>query len=165
MQENKICSRCKENKSVELFYKRSGAKGYHSLCKDCEKQSTKEWYENNKESALMKVKDWRKKNVDRIKQYRKENRYKHYLQEINRKYGATEEWFNTAMADQSGKCACCSIKFEFGNKDTTPNVDHCHSTLILRGLLCSRCNSMLGYCKDDVVILENLARYLRKWHG
>lgn len=66
MQENKICSRCKENKSVELFYKRSGTKGYHSLCKDCEKQATKEWYENNRESALIKVKDWRKKNVDRI---------------------------------------------------------------------------------------------------
>ena len=65
----------------------------------------------------------------------------------------------------NGKCACCNIKFEFGNKDTTPNVDHCHSTLILRGLLCKRCNSVLGYCEDDVVILENLARYLRKWHG
>ena len=43
-----------------------------------------------------------------------------------------------------------------------PNVDHCHKTKAVRGILCNRCNTVLGLCKDDDKLLSALAGYLRR---
>jgi len=40
-------------------------------------------------------------------------------------------------------------------------VDHNHTTGEVRGLLCGKCNSVLGFAKDSVETLTNLIRYLR----
>lgn len=39
-------------------------------------------------------------------------------------------------------------------------VDHCHSTMIIRGVLCSRCNSGLGMFRDDPELLLTAIKYL-----
>jgi hypothetical protein len=44
-------------------------------------------------------------------------------------------------------------------------VDHCHETNKVRGLLCARCNMMLGYAKDSVVLLATAIAYLGGSHG
>lgn len=39
-------------------------------------------------------------------------------------------------------------------------VDHCHSTAVVRGLLCSNCNSGLGYFKDSAALMKAAVKYL-----
>lgn len=40
------------------------------------------------------------------------------------------------------------------------NFDHCHNKGFFRGWICRRCNLVLGFVKDDQVLLRNLAQYL-----
>jgi hypothetical protein len=39
--------------------------------------------------------------------------------------------------------------------------DHCHRSNKFRGWICNKCNLILGAVKDDPVLLEKLAVYLR----
>ena len=40
------------------------------------------------------------------------------------------------------------------------NVDHCHKTNEIRGVLCTRCNLGIGYFKDDPMLLKKAIKYL-----
>lgn len=161
----KLCSKCEQNFPVSSFYKRTGAKTYHSACKACERAMARSWYERNRDVAKEKVKDWRLRNGEVIKQYRAVNRQKSYRQELVRKHGVKPDWFDSQIAKQGNMCPCCKRAFEWGNKQTTPHVDHCHETGVVRGILCNRCNTVLGLCSDDPKLLQSLARYLKKCHG
>lgn len=57
-------------------------------------------------------------------------------------YGITESQYEEMLAAQDGKCRICE---EVMNP---PHVDHCHSSLMVRGLLCKHCNTGLGHFKD-----------------
>ena len=57
-----------------------------------------------------------------------------------RKYGLSPEDVDGMLRDQGGCCAICSLPFD----GKTPHVDHDHTTGIVRGLLCARCNVWLG---------------------
>jgi hypothetical protein len=39
-------------------------------------------------------------------------------------------------------------------------VDHCHKSRKIRGLLCHKCNVLLGMCLDNKKILRNAIIYL-----
>lgn len=54
------------------------------------------------------------------------------------------------------KCAICQQKF------LKLCLDHCHKTNKIRGMLCPKCNTMLGFAKDDIKILQNAIKYLKK---
>lgn len=41
-------------------------------------------------------------------------------------------------------------------------VDHCHDSLDIRGILCGNCNKALGAVKDDIRTLIRLAAYLER---
>lgn len=73
-----------------------------------------------------------------------------------RKYGITQVDYQAMFAQQQGGCAVC------GRKQARPlDVDHCHVTGVVRGLLCTNCNRMIGHGGDSPVILETAAAYLR----
>ncbi len=59
---------------------------------------------------------------------------------------------------QNNKCACCGDIFPDGARIHT---DHCHSTKIVRGLLCHRCNVAEGNLKT-VARCEKLLAYMKK---
>jgi Recombination endonuclease VII len=42
------------------------------------------------------------------------------------------------------------------------NVDHCHTTGKIRGLLCGNCNSALGLIKENIPSMENMIAYIKK---
>jgi hypothetical protein len=163
--ETKQCSKCGNYLPLSAFYQRTGAKSHHSACKICERAMAKDWYERNKDKASAKVKEWRQHNSDAVKQYRADNRQKHYRQELGRKYGVEPSWFDEQLQIQINACACCNRQFQWGDKQTAPHVDHCHNTKAVRGILCNRCNTVLGLCKDDDELLLGMARYLRKCRG
>lgn len=82
-----------------------------------------------------------------------------------RKYGVEPTWFDEQLQRQGNACVCCKRAFQWGDKQTTPHVDHCHDSQAVRGILCNRCNTVLGLCEDDDKLLSTLVRYLRKCHG
>ena len=73
------------------------------------------------------------------------------------KYGITEDIYNSMLVRQGNKCVICEETF---NK--TPHIDHCHSTLEVRGLLCGSCNTAIGLLKDSTNNLSRAIKYLNK---
>jgi hypothetical protein len=76
----KTCTKCKLEKPLDRFYKRSDRDAYHSWCKDCKHESSKKWnaknkekhsemnrkwYEENKEHHLVNSKKWYENNKHR----------------------------------------------------------------------------------------------------
>lgn len=78
---------------------------------------------------------------------------------IERTYGVTLEEYNQIFQKQSGLCAICKIHQSKLSKPLF--VDHNHETGIVRGLLCSSCNFMLGNAKDNLEILLESIKYLK----
>lgn len=95
-------------------------------------------------------------------QYRKLNSYdpkeRNKLYQKKTKYGLSEEEYKHLFVKQNNKCAICGESFN----SVIPVVDHNHNTDIVRGLLCSKCNTLLGMAKDNISILENAIIYLKK---
>lgn len=74
-------------------------------------------------------------------------------------YQITLEEYDAMFAEQFGLCAICGKP----PKDGKPlHVDHCHKSNVVRGLLCMRCNHMLGQAKDDIPTLKRAIKYLTK---
>jgi hypothetical protein len=61
---------------------------------------------------------------------------------------------------QDGKCACCGVIPKSGAPQNGLQIDHCHDTGRVRGLLCGHCNKTLGFAGDDANRLRALADYL-----
>lgn len=60
---------------------------------------------------------------------------------------------------QNGLCGICA------NPMQRPLLDHCHKTMQVRGLLCSRCNVGLGQFQDDEKLLAKALNYIRNNAG
>ncbi len=82
---------------------------------------------------------------------------------LKNRYGITLEQYQDMWLAQNGKCAICG-KSEMGkNTSGTPNsmnVDHCHTTGRVRGLLCNACNTSIGKMGEDPTRLRAAAMYL-----
>lgn len=86
--------------------------------------------------------------------------YRRYI-----RYKLNPKNYDNMLNEQKGKCKICGNKF-VGSKDI--HVDHDHNCCsgrescgkCIRGLLCERCNLMLGYAGDNIEILKNAIKYL-----
>jgi hypothetical protein len=63
--------------------------------------------------------------------------------------------YQSLYQSQNRVCAIC------GRRKSLV-VDHAHDTRMVRGLLCFRCNFLIGYAKDDPDILRAAIMYLEK---
>jgi hypothetical protein len=83
-----------------------------------------------------------------------------------REYGVSKERYDAMVLAQEGVCAICG-KPPQGFSGRTRNkvlvVDHVHETGKVRGLLCGKCNTMLGHANEQVSVLERAIAYL-KYH-
>lgn len=132
----KICKSCKklrQNKSFYISYTRKGTSILSSECKDCSKKRTIT--------------------------YGKKNKDKRYSATIKHLYGITKEDYEKLLKDQNNKCKICLGKETHKSKKKF-NIDHCHKTGKVRGLLCNRCNVGLGRFRDNINILKNAIEYL-----
>ena len=75
------------------------------------------------------------------------------------KYGITPEDYDRMVIDQGNMCALCDSP-EPGTKHGFWHIDHCHSTGVLRKLLCSTCNTGLGSFYDNPDVLRRAADYI-----
>lgn len=90
----------------------------------------------------------------------------HRAGDLRYKYGISIEEFEEMLAAQGGACASCGTT-EPGGKGSF-HVDHDHSCCpgqkscgkCIRGLLCGRCNPMIGFALDDPDRLRMGADYL-----
>lgn len=65
------------------------------------------------------------------------------------------------LASQDSQCAICRVRLTLKPQTAeTAHVDHDHRTGEIRGVLCMRCNTALGYMLDDANRLRRAADYL-----
>ncbi len=69
------------------------------------------------------------------------------------RYRMTTDEYNSLYEAQAGGCAICTRTGKLF-------VDHCHTTGIVRGLLCRYCNTGLGMFEDQPERLTRAIHYL-----
>src|SRR5262245_27910381 len=68
-------------------------------------------------------------------------------------YGLSPQQRAAMLRRQKGACAICKAKGALG-------VDHCHTSGVIGGLLCRKCNSGLGFFRDNPASMLASASYL-----
>ena len=149
---NKICNKCEKEKSEEEYDWRKTPAGKtirNSICSQCISEYQKERYKDPEvriKQALSTLK-YGQSDVGR-----KKEKNARYLRE----YGITLEDKERMIQENGSICPIC--------KTSDPGrfwtVDHCHRTGKIRGILCDKCNKMLGLANDDMVRLISAAHYL-----
>lgn len=69
------------------------------------------------------------------------------------KYGLTTEDYETMLTEQDGKCFICFTDKPGGHRKNFC-IDHDHETNVIRGLLCNRCNGILGWYEKNRARIE-----------
>jgi hypothetical protein len=80
-----------------------------------------------------------------------------------RRYGVTKQWYDQRLSEQEHSCAACGVHTSNYSRSRYFDVDHCHTTGRPRGLLCNRCNMVLGQVDDDPAVLKQIARYIKRF--
>lgn len=75
-------------------------------------------------------------------------------------YGIGVAEYDLMLARQRRRCAICEKQVGDG---AVLDVDHCHYSKKVRGLLCGSCNRGIGLLKDSPEILESAITYLIYW--
>lgn len=138
MPPEKRCSRCNETKSTDEFHRSKGDKdGLYGWCKACRKDhrndpKVRAQLRNNSRNGL-----------------------------LNRVYGINQEIYHSLLTTQSSGCAICHVHISEIRREWL-DVDHCHITGEVRGLLCDICNRAIGLFKDNPDTLRQAAAYLER---
>lgn len=147
----KYCSECNRVKDIDQFPLDVNRRdGRFTYCKPC----------SSALSAASEAKHWT------TPEGRTFARQRNRARKL-KTFGLTLADYQQLLEDQHGVCAICNqpetaapaMKYD----DTTRPlaIDHDHTTGKVRGLLCHRCNVVLGLADDDPDRLETAARYLR----
>lgn len=158
-------------------------------CHMCHSEKAKErYFEKNKEKILNKIKlspeerkekkrksdnEYKKKQYcknkeifsERAKKYYHKNKQKRLNFRLMKGYGITLDEYSLMCLNQKNKCLICDKEeVVFSNYTKTIkrlSVDHCHTTKKVRGLLCSKCNCVIGYANESIDILRKAIDYLK----
>jgi hypothetical protein len=177
--DTKHCGKCDQLRPVSEFYaSRNRYDGLSVQCKECTKQRHRRNYESKKLeireaqklrarairelphdhplqiARRVRLRDWYLRNQPRIAKKNRDGW-------LSRRYGMTSADVDAMLKEQGGGCAICGLA-EFGTGTDMPNVDHCHATGVVRGILCGPCNRGLGAFADDIGRMERGIEYLRR---
>jgi hypothetical protein len=135
--EQKYCSKCSATKPGEAFQRNSASPdGLQGSCRVCVAE-----YNTS----------WREKNPEYHRDYR-----------LRKEHGTSLADYSKTLVGQNGVCAICSEPCPTGQNLAQ---DHNHANGCNRGLLCLRCNTLLGQARDSAAILQKAINYLLEWEG
>lgn len=151
--DEKTCTKCKEMLPASSFYiHRYSLNGLSSRCKPCARETDNKRYDPTvKAKRKTYVEEY--KASERGRQSIQQGRLKHY-------FGLTVERYEEMLNEQNGLCKICQRPPT--GKRSRLSVDHCHETGVIRGLLCSLCNSGLGFFQDNPERLLVASEYLNR---
>jgi Autographiviridae endonuclease VII len=115
------------------------------------------WRERNREEYNAYQRAYHKRKKQESAGYREMKRKAGKWYRRKKKYGLTRDEYEKLLTEQGGLCIICGD--EVGE---ALRVDHDHTTGKVRGLLCSSCNTGLGYFYDNPESLRKAAWYLEK---
>jgi len=96
----------------------------------------------------------------------RERREKSQRKARAKKYGLTLKELDSLETRSGGVCEICDNPPNMaGTSSNALNVDHCHKSGKVRGMLCSRCNLTIGVVGEDPSVLESMIAYLRRYKG
>ena len=164
----KTCTNCNILKSSKEFYRRQAVKdGLTSWCKKCYSSYTKKYRKLNSKTYTQYQKEYHKRyqkeNKTRLKQQRQQYYQDNikYYKTVNKKnrllreYGISLNKYHNMLQQQDCRCAICNKR----NKQLV--IDHNHKTGKIKGLLCNKCNSGIGFLQDSVHIINKARIYLQ----
>jgi hypothetical protein len=139
----KLCRKCNMEKPSSQFYVAKNGQPTSS-CRQCKSRANRL---EPKEKVYARILRWKARNPTRTKDAR-----------LRRKYGMSFEDYTKLLIKQEYLCAIC--KEPPGQRGLV--VDHDHVTGVVRGLLCTSCNLMLGSSCDAPDVLIAGAKYLEE---
>lgn len=152
----KNCSKCNQQKPTSEYHKdKRNSDGLYGWCKTCACEKSMLYRQNNIEKVRENQRAARNKNPDAYK-----NKSLKYT------FGITLDEYNELLEKQNYVCAVCNKPEKEihpqSKKIRNLNVDHCHETGKIRGLLCNSCNRGIGLLRDDPNLLFAAIQYLKR---
>lgn len=142
----KICIICKKEKDKYKDFRRG------NQCRECLGKLTKEWKLKNRDSYAEK----------RRKKYSALPKEVHFQEHLRKSYKLSLDDYKMLLLSQKSRCKICLTPAVKGQQFSL-RVDHCHKTGVVRGLLCNRCNVVLGFVGDNIDVLKKMIQYLKKY--
>ena len=159
----KVCRKCQKAKDESEFRDNPNHKSKRNDCRECERLVQAARYAANPEAFAAATRKWSKTHPEQRNATKRawyaNNKRKHKSTVLKSAYGITLAQYETLLDTQGGVCAICKTSTN-GNCGRKLYVDHCHKTGKVRGLLCGRCNSILGFVDDSPDWLEKAKAYL-----
>jgi len=167
----RICTGCGEWKSLDNFQKHpNGMWGRKPHCRACSTRDTrvsrakkpevyraaqKRYYHNNKDKERKRSREASRRPAQRVRE-------KNVL--FQRAYSLELEDARDLLSRQGNKCPICGdyIILCARKGETAACLDHDHKTGVVRGLLCSKCNTGIGMLGDSIEGLRKALEYLEK---
>lgn len=157
-----VCKLCRTSGRIDTHRKKWQITEQGRICKIC--NIWKEWVEfpgkrERQDGRVVQCSQCRRKDfktkfgtdIEFTKQARLSTRRAH----LKKAYGITPEDFDMMVSQRDGKCDIC-LKIP----KTKLCVDHCHTTLKIRGLLCRGCNIAIGLLLDCPESMNRAMEYI-----
>lgn len=145
----KRCTLCKATKPESEFSQdRAFHDGLSRKCKTCSNARSSAYAKANRKALNAKQLARYHANKDRYHDYH-----------LKRHYGMTKGEYALMFEAQGGRCAICGSTNP-STRTKRLDIDHCHETGRIRGLLCGNCNRGIGYLKHSINVLQSAIKYL-----
>jgi len=124
-----------------------------------EKEKLREYNKNYYHKTRKHKIDW-KKEAERTKKWQISNPEQWKKLQNCSRYKMSHEEYDDMMESTGDSCPICNYDFNEGRYKR--NIDHCHDTGYVRGIICHRCNLAIGALEHDVSIFERAIEWLKR---